>query len=714
MDRIMLAFLDWSQIGGFAMIFAGLGIVIFFHELGHFLAARWAGIRVQVFSLGFGPRLFGIKRGDTDYRVSLIPLGGYVSMLGQEDVGEIKEIKDEDAFCNRSVGKRSVVISAGVVMNIVFAMIVFVIVFLVGKEQQIAQVGRIQAHSPAARAGLRPGDRIVRVNDEQINSFMELTQAIVFSDGEIELEVERNGEGRITIPAFSPEKDVVLGMRTIGIEGDNSNKVANIAPPLIVAEDAQSRDGREPLLRKNDVILTVNRWPVYAMEALDELAEESNKTKTLSLVVLRNGELVTAELPVPEAKDGKRNWEFSVVKETDSNKWIKIIKGFERIVRPGDRIVSLDGHGVRESLSEIAMQIGPRYGEVLPATVERDGETVKVFVAMASGAKPTTVALGISPALRVGGVSKGKTAEAQGLRKGDIIRRIGDVHWPSLSQLQRQCSLSRDGKLSIEFERGGKTENRVLKPRLDPEFGQVVIGVVPALPKNVRVGQVISGSVADKAKITPGCTIERVNGQPVANWVAFMRLLSRRVRGEIDRPLKIEGTADGKPFATTLDVTEASEIPVATVTEGIVMPPLTAIRRTGNPIEAIAWGFQETVCWIKQVFMSIGGMISGKVGAGGAAGPVRIIGYGAQIAEHGGVTKLLWFLGMLSTNLAVINFLPFPVLDGGHMVFLTYEKIRGKPAPAKLQFALQLIGLAMILLLFVSLTINDIRNMFTG
>ena len=97
-----------------------------------------------------------------------------------------------------------------------------------------------------------------------------------------------------------------------------------------------------------------------------------------------------------------------------------------------------------------------------------------------------------------------------------------------------------------------------------------------------------------------------------------------------------------------------------------------------------------------------------------AAGPVRIIGYGAQIAEHGGVTKLLWFLGMLSTNLAVINFLPFPVLDGGHMVFLTYEKIRGKPAPAKLQFALQLIGLALILLLFVSLTINDLRNMFFG
>ena len=122
----------------FAMIFFGFSMVIFVHELGHFLVAKWAGVRVEKFAIGFGKELIGFTRGETRYSFNVLPLGGYVKMLGQEDFDdkaqELRFKDDPRSFVNKPVGRRMAIVSAGVIMNTLFAGLLFMIVFMIGKE----------------------------------------------------------------------------------------------------------------------------------------------------------------------------------------------------------------------------------------------------------------------------------------------------------------------------------------------------------------------------------------------------------------------------------------------------------------------------------------------------------------------------------------------------------------------------------------------------
>ena len=136
------------------LVILGFGLVIFVHELGHFLLAKRVGITVERFALGMGPRLFGVKYGQTDYCVNLLPVGGYVKMLGQEDFKPLEEggPGDPGAYSNKSVGARIAVVSSGVVMNVIFAAILFIIVGLVGIRRPAAIVGGVEEGYPAAQA----------------------------------------------------------------------------------------------------------------------------------------------------------------------------------------------------------------------------------------------------------------------------------------------------------------------------------------------------------------------------------------------------------------------------------------------------------------------------------------------------------------------------------------------------------------------------------
>ena len=119
------------------LVLVGFSVIIFVHELGHFLMAKWVGIRVETFAIGFGPRLFGFKRGDTDYCIRALPLGGYVKMMGQEDFAldqeRVEATKiDPNSFLAKTPGQRALVVSGGVVMNVIFAAIAFVVIFMHG------------------------------------------------------------------------------------------------------------------------------------------------------------------------------------------------------------------------------------------------------------------------------------------------------------------------------------------------------------------------------------------------------------------------------------------------------------------------------------------------------------------------------------------------------------------------------------------------------
>lgn len=173
-----------------------LGVLIFVHELGHFLVAKWAGVAVLRFSLGFGPRLVGVKRGDTDYCLSLIPLGGYVKMLGEEPDQEVSEDDLTRSFANQSVSKRIAIVFAGPLSNMLLAVIIFTMIYTFsGIPVPTTEIGSVTAGSPAEKADVRAGDKVLSINGRELKSWDELSQTIEeFGGKPLTLAIQRGDE----------------------------------------------------------------------------------------------------------------------------------------------------------------------------------------------------------------------------------------------------------------------------------------------------------------------------------------------------------------------------------------------------------------------------------------------------------------------------------------------------------------------------------------
>lgn len=205
-----------------------LGVLIFFHELGHFLVARLFGVGVEKFSLGFGPRLVGKTIGMTDYRISLIPLGGYVKMVGEEPDAEIEPYLIPKSFTHKSVLKRFFIVAAGPLFNLLLAVIIFFLVFQFSGTYVLRPlVGEVDTPSPAARAGLQKDDLILAIDGKAVASWEEMAAQIAESGGQsLAVEVERAGQ-RLTLE-LQPElkttqnlfgEDVqryIIGIRSAG------------------------------------------------------------------------------------------------------------------------------------------------------------------------------------------------------------------------------------------------------------------------------------------------------------------------------------------------------------------------------------------------------------------------------------------------------------------------------------------------------------------
>ncbi len=172
-----------------------LGILVFVHELGHFLMAKWAGVGVLKFSLGFGPKLVGKKIGETEYIISMIPLGGYVKLLGESPDDQLSEDDEKRSFLRQHVLKRIGIVAAGPIFNFLFAIMVFAIVYMIGVPVLTAEVGDVQKGSPAFQAGIKGGDVILAINGEEVSHWGELAGVIANSKGrELEIRVERNNK----------------------------------------------------------------------------------------------------------------------------------------------------------------------------------------------------------------------------------------------------------------------------------------------------------------------------------------------------------------------------------------------------------------------------------------------------------------------------------------------------------------------------------------
>ena len=170
-----------------------LSFLIFFHELGHFLAARFFGVHVEVFSIGFGKKLFTKVVGNTEYCLSLIPLGGYVQMKGQDDRDPTKVSFDSDSYNTKEPWKRIIILFAGPFANFLLAFLLFMAIGSMGVSKYAPIIGKISENSPAFEAGLQENDRIVMINGTLIEGWDEVSTLIQDSMGKLELKVERAG-----------------------------------------------------------------------------------------------------------------------------------------------------------------------------------------------------------------------------------------------------------------------------------------------------------------------------------------------------------------------------------------------------------------------------------------------------------------------------------------------------------------------------------------
>jgi regulator of sigma E protease len=228
-----------------------LTIVVFFHELGHFLMARWCGIKVLVFSIGFGPEIAGFyDRYGTRWKISAIPLGGYVKFFGDENAASapdqaaaaaMSEAEKKDSFIFQPVGARAAVVAAGPIANFLLAIAIFAGIFMtVGKQTTSARVDTVQPGSAAQAAGFKPGDLVLTINGEKIESFSDMQRIVSISAGApLAIEVERGG-AQVTlraVPQLKELKDNFGNVHRLGVLGISRSMApgdikTEKAPPL--------------------------------------------------------------------------------------------------------------------------------------------------------------------------------------------------------------------------------------------------------------------------------------------------------------------------------------------------------------------------------------------------------------------------------------------------------------------------------------------------
>ena len=259
-----------------------LGVLVFVHELGHFMAARRLGVRVLTFSLGFGPKLLKFRRGDTEYCVSAIPLGGYVKMAGENP--DDPRTGHDDEFLSRTKWERFQILIMGPAMNVLLAVVVMAVVLAQGAEVPVYQdqppvVGAVTPASPAERAGIRRGDRILSVAGDQVDTWDDLFIAVgTRADRDVPLSFLR--EGRTQTVSIRPQPETRFEVGNIGVLPDINPIVASV-----IAGEPAERAG----LMAGDVVLAVDGERMVTRTQLIEAISRSGG-RAIELTIQRGSQ----------------------------------------------------------------------------------------------------------------------------------------------------------------------------------------------------------------------------------------------------------------------------------------------------------------------------------------------------------------------------------------------------------------------------------------
>jgi regulator of sigma E protease len=270
-----------------------LGVLVAFHELGHFLAARWVGVKVLKFSLGFGPKLFGRQVGETEYLLSAVPLGGYVKLFGEDETEAATPEDRRRSFAHQGLWGKVLIVAAGPGFNFILAYLIFAGWLSTGSPLFVptfrdlsADVEALVPGSPAATAGMEVGDRIVRVNGKDISTKTELLDAVAKSQGQpIALEIRREGQAKpLTVTPVQAPGEQAAGeepLYTIGVEE---------TPPLVTSV-MHGSPAAAAGLQPGDRVVGIEGEPIYTWAQMTTHVK-GHPQKPLRVDVLRNGQRI--------------------------------------------------------------------------------------------------------------------------------------------------------------------------------------------------------------------------------------------------------------------------------------------------------------------------------------------------------------------------------------------------------------------------------------
>ena len=278
-----------------------LGIMILVHELGHFAAAKYFGVRVEVFSIGFGKRLAGFRRGDTDYRISALPLGGYVKMAGENPLESRSGAPDE--FMSHPRWQRFVIAFAGPAMNIILAVALLTGVFMVRYEHPIyldqpAVIGWVLENSPAAKSGVEQGDRIVRINGIQNPTWEDVILKVVTSPRQpVDVAIQRGNQ--IFEKQIQPDVEGTEQYGNVGWLPDQPITVTELEPNMPAAKAG---------IQVGDDLVAVNDVPMRSLFSVIHYLQQ-NKDKPVAVTIVRNGQQMKYTIaPALIDENGQRNY----------------------------------------------------------------------------------------------------------------------------------------------------------------------------------------------------------------------------------------------------------------------------------------------------------------------------------------------------------------------------------------------------------------------
>jgi len=720
----------------------GLGLVIFIHELGHFLAAKWCDVHVRTFSIGFGPAVpfCSYKWGETTYMVGIIPLGGYVAMVGEGEDGEEAE-EDPRSFRKKTVGQRMLIISAGVIMNIILGLACFMAVYLHGVQEKPATLGYAESGGAAWRAGLRTGDTITQIGSRTDPWFNDV-RPIVMSSGKDELvpiKWRRGGtefEGTVTpirddgqrfpqLGISPPSKlELISGVKqkvrpyypgspaaaagtgdTKFEPGDKVVKMtdpANPKGPLTPVADFNDYHTRAVLLAKDEIAFEVKRKgsddtatltvkPAFRhdlgmrMRMGEVVALRKGGPAAAAGVVARNegadprhGDKIKAVLLPPDAA-GKRVW--YVAGEVD---WAK--PEFKTENPKAVEVRALDPLLLPHQLNAWgATKTEPTEIELIVGRAAHPTDTTARFPIKfdPSFRFDREAALNPNSPLAVSGLGLAYWVEAF----VDEVAPGGPAAGATTTAGELPTGLYYKARRFVGIDGRDVAPGGEHKP----------------LQKNDVITAVRFKATGDDGTLRAGAWKDDLKPQ---QWASADTVFQNNA-AEIDLRVK-RGTEE---FTVTLKGRPHAEF--ATDDRGLVFQAESQIQKAGSVGEALTLGGRRTLRFIKEVYMNLYAMIAGRVSAKTMSGPLTIANVSYRLAGED-FWQFLLFLGMISVNLAVVNFLPIPVLDGGHMVFLILEKVLGRPVPERVFAFAMYLGLFLILMLMVFVLFLDVGRLFFG